>query len=257
MARNSCERSIAEPQRKSTGRCRSECFAAETTDHGTASGRTSWLSFTPVAQSQRQSFDYQHWSIVWFSKLSTLGLEGTSVDLSSASTSRTLSSLTNLTNVTVPTQILGPGQNVVTLEGQPTTIPFQVGVLNFDGVDDFVTTSPAPALGLNGSFTASAWVFPTQPIRRRTCFWNATNRRQPRASSGSSKRTDPSWFLWKRFARKRHLALNQWHQITWVYDQTAQLKPSSLMVRIRREEEPQVLPAPTLYSSDEHFPELA
>ncbi len=99
-----------------------------------------------------------------FPELSSLRLEGTSVDLNSTSSTRTLSSLTKLTTLTVPSQVLTQGQNLVTLEGQPTSIPFQVGVLNFDGVDDFVTTSSASALGLNGSFTASAWSFRRVPI---------------------------------------------------------------------------------------------
>ncbi|MEQ1825946.1 MAG: LamG-like jellyroll fold domain-containing protein, partial [Pirellula sp.] len=149
-----------------------------------------------------------------FPELSSLRLEGTGVDLTAASTTRLLSSATKLTNVTVPSQILSPEQNVVTLEGQTTSIPFQVGVLNFDGVDDFVTTSTVSALGLNTGFTASAWIFPTstdtvvEPV-----FGTAI----PGLHLGLQNGRPLMGFFGNDLLSSTTLALNEWHHITWVY----------------------------------------
>jgi Concanavalin A-like lectin/glucanases superfamily len=124
--------------------------------------------------------------------------------------------------LTVPSQILSPVQNVVTLEGQATSIPFNVGVLSFDGVDDFVTTSPASALGLNGSFTASAWVFPTatdtviEPV-----FGTQTAAGNQGLHLGLQNNRPFMGFFGNDLLGNATLQLNQWHQITWVYNQTA------------------------------------
>ncbi len=153
-------------------------------------------------------------------RLSSLNLEGTSLDVNSASNLSGLSSLTNLSNLTVPSQVLSPGQNVVTLEGQATSIPFQVGVLNFDGIDDFVTTTSASTLGLNGSFTASAWLFPTatDPIVRPV-FGTQTSAGNQGLQLGLQGNRPFMGFFGNDLLGNAILTLNQWVHISWVYNQ--------------------------------------
>ncbi len=157
--------------------------------------------------------------LVSFPELKSLKLEGTNVDLSSTSSLNTLTTFTKLTNLNVPSQILNPGQNVITVEGQTTSLPFQVGVLNFDGVDDYVEIPNVTPLGFNGNFTASAWIFPTEISGGEWVFGNgnagALNQtlhlglRDGRMHMG---------FFGNDLEGTTQLALNQWHHVTWQFN---------------------------------------
>ena len=154
-------------------------------------------------------------------ELRTLNLQGTSIDPVAAGTTLTLSSLTKLTNLAIPSQILNPSQNVVTVEGQATSIPFQVGVLNLDGIDSYLEASSATVLGFNGSFTASAWIFPTasdtviEPV-----FGTQSAVGSQGLHLGLQNNQPYMGFFGDDLFGSATLALNQWHQLTWVYDQT-------------------------------------
>ncbi len=163
-------------------------------------------------------------SFVGFPNLTSLDLEGTNVGVNSLSTLSTLRSLPELTNLELPNQILNPNQNLVTLEGQTTTIPFRVGVVQLDGVNDSVESPlSVSALGLNGSFTASTWVFPTAASTNEIIFGGSqVNIANQSLHMGIRFNKIYMGFWDNDLTGISDVPLNQWSHITYRYDAPTQ-----------------------------------
>ncbi|MEQ1825436.1 MAG: LamG-like jellyroll fold domain-containing protein, partial [Pirellula sp.] len=108
-------------------------------------------------------------SVIAFHDLQSLELEGTRIDVATPATIAALGGLSQLSTLTLPTGVTNVGQNLVTTEGAVTSLPFTLRAIELNGTDHIATTNAA-ALGLQGSFTASAWIRPSGVAGDRAIF---------------------------------------------------------------------------------------
>ncbi len=90
--------------------------------------------------------------------------------------------------------------------------------LSLNGSGQYVSTVPVALLGLNGSFTASAWVNPTATNGDRTIFGNLNG--APTGGLHLVIRSDRAHlgFYGNDTGGNQIIPTNQWTHITWQYD---------------------------------------
>ncbi len=111
-------------------------------------------------------------------RLESLNLRDTSIDLNTTTTLGTLLALNQLSDLQINSTALSAGTNVAMSEGQAASLPYALTSVEFDGSSGTMVAGDALSLGLQGNFTASAWI-------KADKFGSLVTTENPVISSGS------------------------------------------------------------------------
>ncbi|MCC6512178.1 MAG: VCBS domain-containing protein, partial [Pirellulaceae bacterium] len=152
-------------------------------------------------------------------QLQKLDLERTGIDANSASSTTVFASLNQLKSLQVNSTLLTPGTNVLLTESQPALMPIAHRSVDFNGVSGVALVGDAVSLGLQGDFTASAWI-------KADSLSSGATEDDPIFSSGDATASN-GWHLTVRGGRAFATILGvqltgttvlqpgQWYHLTW------------------------------------------